>query len=362
MVSTPLKHINQNGKLPQIGAKRTNIWNHNLVLFLGNHFGFIQGGPHHPIFVSGVIRGLLGGPHLVGEKMPVYHPQRNVIDVFKGWTGPGPTWTIGFWRKINFEQRNKTVDYLFLLEESPWTRILSWGLLYIFKQASACQPPTREICCIGPGIVDSWEKELYIMLDIMYIYIYLHISKYFFVFFWRLTWKPRDVDILCPYTHGRRRAKSTQISPEIGPQFPEHGAGNRAPISGKTPPPEIGAQFGPLVAGIEPATFWLQACAPPTRPNSSGQHGHTSSFATWPSPPAPARPNPKSKIQTPNGPFGFWILDFGFRILDFGFWILDFGFWILDFGFWILDFGFRILDFGFWILDFGFWILDFGSV
>ena len=26
--------------------------------------------------------------------------------------------------------------------------------LYI-KQASACQPPTREICCIGPGVVDS---------------------------------------------------------------------------------------------------------------------------------------------------------------------------------------------------------------
>ena len=87
--------------------------------------------------------------------------------------------------------------------------------------------------------------------------------------------------------------------------------------------------------------------------------------------------NPKSKIQTPNGPFGFWILDFGLWISDFGFWILDFGFRILDFGFWILDlfslrsfcsgpkrprldFGFWILDFGFWILDFGFWILDFG--
>ena len=83
-----------------------------------------------------------------------------------------------------------------------------------------------------------------------------------------------------------------------------------------------------------------------------------SSFATWPSPPVPAQPNPKSKIQTPNGPFGFWILDFGFRILDFGFWISDFGFWILDFGFWILDFGFWILDFGFRILDFGFWVLD----
>ena len=105
---------------------------------------------------------------------------------------------------------------------------------------------------------------------------------------------------------------------------------------------------------------------------------------------APGPGPTKSKIQTPNGPFGFWILDFGFwildfgfRISDFGFWILDFGFWIsdfgfwildqfslrsfcggpkrprLDFGFWFLDFGFRILDFGFWISDFGFWILDY---
>ena len=48
----------------------------------------------------------------------------------------------------------------------------------IFKQASACQPPTREICCIGPRIVDSWEKELYIMLDIMYIYVYLNMFMY----------------------------------------------------------------------------------------------------------------------------------------------------------------------------------------
>ena len=80
---------------------------------------------------------------------------------------------------------------------------------------------------------------------------------------------------------------------------------------------------------------------------------------------APGPDPTKSKIQTPNGPFGVWILDFGsldfwFWISDFGFWILDFWFWILDFGFWILDFGFRILDFGFWILGFGFRILDFG--
>ena len=137
-------------------------------------------------------------------------------------------------------------------------------------------------------------------------------------------------------------------------------SGNSASISGpvsrksspdfrQNSPPEIGAQFGPRVGGIEPATFRLQACVPPTRPSSGGQRGHTSSSATWPSPPAPARPKPKSKIQTPNGPFGFWSLEFGFLefgSLVFGFWILDFGFWILDFGFWILDFGFRILDFG----------------
>ena len=118
-------------------------------------------------------------------------------------------------------------------------------------------------------------------------------------------------------------------------------SGNSAPISATQ-----GRKFGPRVGGIEPATFRLQACVPPTR-QSSGGHGHTSSFATWPSPLAPARPKPKSKTQTPNGPV--WILDFGFWISDFGFRISVFGFWILDFGFWISDFGFWILDFGFWI-------------
>ena len=152
-------------------------------------------------------------------------------------------------------------------------------------------------------------------------------------------------------------------------------SGNRAPISRtrgwksspdfrQNPPPEIGAQFGPLVGGTEPATFRLQACAPPTRPNSGGQRGHTSSFATWPSPPVPARPKPKSKIQTPNGPFGFWILEFGFWILEFGFWIFGFGFRNLDLDLILDQFSLRSfcggpkrprLDFGFWILDFGFW-------
>ena len=125
------------------------------------------------------------------------------------------------------------------------------------------------------------------------------------------------------------------VSPEIGPQFPEHGAGNRAPISGKTPPPEIGAQFGPLVGGIE------QACAPPlgqiqvasTAIHLHLLHGH--------------RPRSRpDQTQNPNSKRPVWILDFGFWISDFGFWIsLVFVLfvaapngpvWILDFGFWIL--------------------------
>ena len=112
-----------------------------------------------------------------------------------------------------------------------------------------------------------------------------------------------DVDVSCICTHGRCHVMLTSlaltrmvraarcwpnvlssaawpaVSPEIGPRFPRHGAGNRGSISGKTPPPEIGAQFGPRV-GAEPATFRLQASVPPTRPNSGGQHGHTPSFAT----------------------------------------------------------------------------------
>ena len=88
---------------------------------------------------------------------------------------------------------------------------------------------------------------------------------------------------------------------------------------------------------------------------------------------APGPGPTEAKIQTPNGPFGFWGLEFGVWILDFWSWILDFGFWILDLGFWILDLGFWSLDFGFWIslvfvllvvapngpvwiLEFGFWI------
>ena len=198
-----------------------------------------------------------------------------------------------------------------------------------------------------------------------------------------------DVDVSCICTHGRCHVMLTSlalthmvraarcrpnvfssaawpaVSPEIGPRFPQHGAGNRGSISGKTPPPEIGAQFGPRVGGTEPATFRLQGSVPPTRPKSGGQRGHTSSLLHS----HRLRPRP-DQIPNPNSKRAVWILEFGFWSLDFGVWSLEFGFWILDLGFWILEFGFWSLDFGFWIsLVFvlfvaapngAVWILDFG--
>ena len=166
---------------------------------------------------------------------------------------------------------------------------------------------------------------------------------------WRLlhlhAWSmPRDVDAPCTYTlvgAARRRPNVLSrpiVSPEIEPRFPRHGAGNRGSASSKTPPPEIGAQFGPRVGGTEPGTFRLQACGPPTRPCIF------ICYIAIASCPSPATPNPNSKIEKSkravwSSDFGFWSLDFGFWILDFGFWSLDFGSWILDFGVWILEFG-----------------------
>ena len=143
-------------------------------------------------------------------------------------------------------------------------------------------------------------------------------------------------------------------------------SGNWAPISTTpgwkselsfqhNPPLETGAQFGTRAGGTEPPTFCLQAWVP----TNHAKFGR------------PARPY---KIQNPNLPFGFRILDFGCWILEFAFWIsgiLDFGVWSVEFPsmrsflwqpqtrpfvFWILDFGFWIPDFGFWILGLGFWV------
>ena len=111
------------------------------------------------------------------------------------------------------------------------------------------------------------------------------------------------------------------VSPEIGPQFPGHGAGNRAR---KTPPPKIGAQFGPRVGGIEPATLRLQACVclqlcqirvASTAIHLRLLHAHRHRSRS------DQIQNPKSKLQAGRLDFGFRILDLGVRILDLGFWI-----------------------------------------
>ena len=225
-----------------------------------------------------------------------------------------------------------------------------------FKQASACQPPTREICCIGPGIVE----ELYNAGYNVYI-IYLNIFMYILKAYIKTTrcWHPLPLSAWSAPREVNPTFRTTppglQFLRKLGPNFQNTGLEIEPrfpakPLRRKSVP-NLGRSWGE--SSLQPK----EACAPPTRPNSGGQHGHTSSFATWPS--------TKSKIQNPNSKRPVWILDFGFRILDFGFRILDFGFWISDFGFWISlvfvlfaaapDFGFRILDFGFRILDFGFW-------
>ena len=111
-----------------------------------------------------------------------------------------------------------------------------------------------------------------------------------------------------------------QFLRKLGPHFEDTGPEIEPRFPAKPLRLEIGAQFGPRVGGIEPATFRLHACVLPTRPNSGGQHGHTSSFAIH-----GHRPQSRSdQIQNPNTKLAVWILDFGGRILDFR--ILDFGF------------------------------------
>ena len=82
------------------------------------------------------------------------------------------------------------------------------GLSHIFKQASACQPPTREICCIGPGIVDGVEQDLYITFTYQYRYI-LRAWIFFFL---------RDVDPAFPTT-----PPGPQFLQKFGPDFRDTG-------------------------------------------------------------------------------------------------------------------------------------------
>ena len=216
------------------------------------------------------------------------------------------------------------------------------------------------------------------MLDIMYIY--LHISKYIYVYFEGL----HENHVMLTFFALTRMVGAARSQPkflrklgpnfqntglEIEPRFPAKPLGRKSvPNLGRSWRESSLQPFGCKLVRLQLGQIQVAS----TAIHLHLLHGHRPR----------SRPdqiqNLKSKLQTARLDFGFWISDFGFWILDFGFWILDFGFWISDFGFWmILDFGFRIFDFGFWILDqfslrsfcggpkrprldFGFWISDFG--
>ena len=206
-----------------------------------------------------------------------------------------------------------------------------------FKQASACQPPTREICCIGPGIVDSVEQDLYIMFTYKYNYILKA-----WIFF--------SCAVLTQSFQQGRLARS--FSGNSAPISAKQGR-KSAPFAAKPfrrkSVPNLGRAWGESNLrpfGCRPVRLQLgQVRAASTAIHLHLLHSHRP-------PPRPDRSqNPKSKLQTGRLGFGFWSLKNpnSKRAV----WVLDFGVWSLDFGVWILDFGSWILDFGSWILDFG---------
>ena len=192
-------------------------------------------------------------------------------------------------------------------------------LQLIFKQASACQPPTREICCIGPGIVDSVEQDLFIM----FTYKYRYILKAWIFFFLR------DVDPAFPTTPpGPQFLRKfgpdfRDTGPEIEPRFPAK------PLRRKSVP-NLGHAWGESNLrpfGCKPVCLQLgQGRVASTAIHLHLLHGH------HPRPQPDRSQNPKSKLQTGRLDFGVWILDrFSLRSfcggpkrprLDFGVWIL----------------------------------------
>ena len=212
------------------------------------------------------------------------------------------------------------------------------------------------------------------MLDIMYIYVYICISKYVYVYFEGLD---KNHVMLTSFALTRMVGAARKVNPtfrtsppglqflrksgpifqntglEIEPRFPAKPLRRKSvPNLGRSWRESSLQPFGCKLARLQLGQIHVAS----TAIHLHLLHGHRPR----------SRPdqiqNPKSKLQTAR-------LDFGFRILEFGFWISDFGFWISDFGFWIsLVFVLFvaapngpvwILDFGFWNLDFGFRILDY---
>ena len=157
--------------------------------------------------------------------------------------------------------------------------------MLLFKQASACQPPTRRSIACAWNLMDAGGVVLHIRL------------------------MPRDV---CNETHmvgaaqcrpnGLSSTTWPVVSPEIEPRFPRHGAGNRSSFSSKTSRRKSVPNFRPHVAGIELADLdggvWME--------DLDGR-------GIW--------------MGDLDGGFGFWIVDWGIWMGD-----LDFGWGIGGFG------------------------------
>ena len=105
--------------------------------------------------------------------------------------------------------------------------ILHFYTFLIFKQASACQPPTREICCIGPGIVDSVEQDLYIMFTYKYRYI---LKAWIFFSCAMLTQRFQEHRLARSFSGNSAPISATQ-GRKSSPDFRQNlSAGNRCPI------------------------------------------------------------------------------------------------------------------------------------
>ena len=162
-----------------------------------------------------------------------------------------------------------------------------------------------------------------------------------------------DVDVSCICTHGRCHVMLTSlalthmvgaarcrpnvlssatrpvVSLEMGPRFPRHGAGNRAPVSGKTLRRKSVPNLGRAWRESSLLPLGCKLGRLPTRPNSPGRPCIFICYMAIASGPSPATPKSWSLC------FGFWVslLFLLFAAAPNGaVWILDFGFLILDFG------------------------------
>ena len=184
------------------------------------------------------------------------------------------------------------------------------------------------------------------MLDIMYIYI--HISKYFYVYFEGL----HENHVMLTSFALTRMVGAARSQPkflrklgpnfqntglEIEPRFPAKPLRRKSmPNLGRSWRESSLQPFGCKLVRLQLGQIQVAS----TAIHRHLLHGH--------------RPRSRpDQIQNPKSKRAVWILDFGFWIsLVFVLFVAapNGPVWILDLGFWILDFGFWILDFGFWIL------------